>query len=45
MKDAVEINSVALIYMPSFIKIGSGVQILIGDKQTRRHDGDRISLF
>jgi hypothetical protein len=38
MKDAVEMGSVALIYeyIPSFINIGSGVQILIeGYKNTQ----------
>jgi hypothetical protein len=39
MKYAVEMGSVAMIYMPSFVKIGSG------DTQTRRQDGDRISLL
>jgi hypothetical protein len=31
MKYAVEIGSVAMIYIRSFIKIGSGIQKLIGD--------------
>jgi hypothetical protein len=30
MKNAVEMGSVAIIYIPSFIKIGSGIQKLIG---------------
>jgi hypothetical protein len=35
MNYAVEMGSVAMIYMPSFIKIGSGIQNLIGmDSQT-----------
>jgi hypothetical protein len=37
MKDAVEMGSGAMIYIPSFIKIGSGIQKLIGgfrDTQT-----------
>jgi hypothetical protein len=35
MKYAVEMNSGAMIYIPSFIKIGSGIQKLIrGDAQT-----------
>jgi hypothetical protein len=40
MKYAVEMGSGAMIYIQSFIKIGSGIQRLIGD----RHHGDRISL-
>jgi hypothetical protein len=35
MKYAVEMGSVALIYIPSFIKFGLGIQELIGgDTQT-----------
>jgi hypothetical protein len=35
MKYAVEMSSVAIIHIPSFIKIGSGIQKLIkGDTQT-----------
>jgi hypothetical protein len=35
MKYAVEMGSGAMIYIPSFIKIGSGIQKLIGgDSQT-----------
>jgi hypothetical protein len=30
MKYAVEVGSVAMVYIPSFIKIGSGIQKLIG---------------
>jgi hypothetical protein len=46
MKYAVETGSVAMINIPSFVKIGSGIQKLIGwDKQTRRQHGDRISLL
>jgi hypothetical protein len=30
MKQAIEMNSGALIYTPSFIKIGSAIQKLIG---------------
>jgi hypothetical protein len=30
MKYAVEMGSVAMIYIPSFIKIGSGIQKLLG---------------
>jgi hypothetical protein len=38
MKYAVEMGSVAMIYIPSFMKIGSGIQKLIrGDSQTHRH--------
>jgi hypothetical protein len=46
MKYAVEIGSGAMIYIPSFIKIGSGIQKLIGrDSQTPRKHEDRISLL
>jgi hypothetical protein len=38
-------DSVAIIYTPSFIKIGSGMQKFIeGDTQIHREYGDRISL-
>jgi hypothetical protein len=43
MKYAVEMGSVAMIYLPSFIKIGSGIQKLIGG--THRQDGDRTRLL
>jgi hypothetical protein len=43
MKYAVEMGSGAMIYIPSFIKIGSGIQKLTGRGDTQRH-GDRISL-
>jgi hypothetical protein len=37
MKYAVEMGLVVMIYIPSFIKIGSGIQKLIGgDTQTAR---------
>jgi hypothetical protein len=46
MKYAVEMGSVAMIYIPSFIKIGSGIQKLMGgDSQTHRQHGDHISLL
>jgi hypothetical protein len=49
MKYAVEMGSGAMIYIPSFIKIGSGSQKIIGrgytDAQTNRQQGDRISLL
>jgi hypothetical protein len=38
MQFVVETNSGAMIYIPSFIKIGSSIQKLIGeDIQTQRH--------
>jgi hypothetical protein len=40
MKYAVEMGSGAMIYIPNFIKIGAGIQKLIGgftDTQTLRH--------
>jgi hypothetical protein len=43
MKYAVEMGSGAMIYIPSFIKIGSGTQQLIGG--IHRQHGDIISLF
>jgi hypothetical protein len=41
---AVEVGSGAMIYIPSFIKIGSGIQKLIGGCTDTQH-GDRISPF
>jgi hypothetical protein len=41
MEYAVEMgSSVTMMYIPSFVKICSGIQILIGG--INRHDGDRI---
>jgi hypothetical protein len=37
MKIAFEMGLVAMIYIPSFIKIGSGIQKLIGGEGIRRH--------
>jgi hypothetical protein len=37
MKYAVEMGSGAMIYIPSFINIGSGIQKLRVDSQTDRH--------
>jgi hypothetical protein len=35
-----------LLYIPSFIKIGSGIQKLVeGDTQTHRQAGERLSLL
>jgi hypothetical protein len=46
MKYAVEMGSGAMIYILSFIKIGSGIQKLIGeDTQTHRQHGDHINLL
>jgi hypothetical protein len=47
MKYAVEMGSGVMIYMPSFIKIGSGIQKLIGgsDTLTRRQQGHLIKLL
>jgi hypothetical protein len=46
MKYAVEMGSVTIIYMPRFIKFGSGIQKLTGeDSQTHRHERDLISLL
>jgi hypothetical protein len=44
MKYTVGIGSGAMIHMPSLIKIGSGIQKLIGgDSQIQRQHGIRIS--
>jgi hypothetical protein len=43
MKYAAEMGSGAMIYIPSFIKIGSGIQKLTGrDSQTHRQHGDHL---
>jgi hypothetical protein len=44
MKYAVEMGSGAMIYIPSFIKICSGTQKLIGADSRTQHC-DRVSLF
>jgi hypothetical protein len=45
-KYAAEMGSGAMIYIPSFIKIGSGIQKLIeADSQTHRQHGDFIGLL
>jgi hypothetical protein len=43
MKYAVEMGSGGMIYIPSFLKTDLGIQKLIGDSQTHREHGDRIS--
>jgi hypothetical protein len=43
MKYSVEMGSGAVIYVPSFVKIGSGIQKLIGGRH--RQQGDLISLL
>jgi hypothetical protein len=46
MKYAVERGSGAMIYIPSFINIGPGIQTLIrGDSQAHRQHGDLISAL
>jgi hypothetical protein len=46
MKYANEMVSGAMVYILSFIKIGSGIQKIIkGDSQTHRQHGDHISLL
>jgi hypothetical protein len=46
MKYAVEMGSVAMISIPSIIKIGSDIQkLIVGDSQTYREQGDFISLL
>jgi hypothetical protein len=44
MKYAIEMGLGAVIYIPNFIQIGSGVQKLIRRIHTQT-DGDRISLL
>jgi hypothetical protein len=47
MKYAVEMGSRVMVYIPSFIKIGTAIQKLIGrgDKLRHTRHADRISLF
>jgi hypothetical protein len=47
MKYALEIASGGKIFMPSFIKIGSGARKLLGEIhiQTHRQEGNLISLL
>jgi hypothetical protein len=46
MKYSFEMGSGAMIYIPSLIKIGSGIQKLMrGVSQTHRQHGDFISLL
>jgi hypothetical protein len=47
MKYAVEMGPGAVIYIPSFVKIGYGIRTLMGrgDSETHRQHGDRISLL
>jgi hypothetical protein len=42
MKYAVEMGSGAMIYIPSFIKIGSGIQKLIGGGGIYRHTDSMV---
>jgi hypothetical protein len=44
MKYAVEMGSGAMICTPGFIKIGSGIQKLVGEDTQTQHD-DLISLL
>jgi hypothetical protein len=45
VKYAVEMGSNAVIYIPSFIKTGSAIQILMGGSRTHRGHGNRISFY
>jgi hypothetical protein len=46
MKYTTEMGSGAMVYIPSFTEIGSGIQKLIrGDTQTHRQHCDLISLL
>jgi hypothetical protein len=41
MKNAVQLSSGVMMYIPSFIKIGSGIQTLIEGRAIHRHAGRR----
>jgi hypothetical protein len=46
MRNAVEIGSGSMMYIPIFIKIGSGIQTFRrGDTNTDKQQSDLISLF
>jgi hypothetical protein len=48
MKYGIDVGSGAMIYIPSFIKIGSGIQKLIGGRgftDTDTQHGDYVSLL
>jgi hypothetical protein len=45
MKYAVEMGSIAVMYIPSFIKIGSSIQILTGKIHRHKQQGNLISLL
>jgi hypothetical protein len=45
MKYAVQMGSGAMIYVPSFIESGSGIQKPIGEIQRHRQHGDSVSLL
>jgi hypothetical protein len=49
MNCAVEMGSGAMVYIPSYMKIGAAIQnLIVGDTQTHGHadrDGDRINLL
>jgi hypothetical protein len=45
MKYTTEMGSGAMIYVPSFIQIGSGILRVIGGIQTHREDGDHMILL
>jgi hypothetical protein len=46
MKYTIAMGSDTVIYMPSFMKIGSGIQKLVkGDSHLHRKHGDSISLL
>jgi hypothetical protein len=45
MKYVADMGLGAMIHIPSIIKIGSGIQKLLGQIQTYRQHGDGISLL
>jgi hypothetical protein len=47
MKYTAEMDSGVMIYIPNFIKIGSGIEKLMGrgESETYRQHGDNISLL
>jgi hypothetical protein len=45
MGDIYELGSGAMIYIPSFIKLGSSIRKLVGEEGIHRQHGGRISLL
>jgi hypothetical protein len=45
MQYAVGTDPGGMIYIPSFVRVRTGIQKLMRDTQTHRYRGDRISLL